>query len=202
MSKQHEPVDPNTLLTIPNVLTIIRVLLIPLYWKLMADGNMYAALAVYVAASLTDLLDGYLARRLNQITNFGKLVDPLADKIMVMSVMLSMMLPMGGREPILPSEPFFIILGKELLMVLGGLILFRNKLVVYSKAIGKAAQLVMVLSLLCSFFYKFFRDIGFELHIYLLWLAVILHICAIIFYAHHFLGEYKKQKQSDVQSAK
>ena len=117
---------PEQIWTIPNVLTMIRLALIPLYWVLMVRGQTYQALAVYVAASLTDLADGYIARKYHQITNFGKLMDPVADKVMVLSVMLSMVLPLGGREPVLPWAPFIILLSKELLMILGGDDLFEN----------------------------------------------------------------------------
>ena len=74
--------------TIPNVLTILRIILIPVFVVLFFKGQKMAALAVFCAASLTDMLDGYLARKLNQITDFGKLFDPLADKLMVLTAMV------------------------------------------------------------------------------------------------------------------
>ncbi len=73
-----------------NKLTMLRVALIPVYlvlWYLDFPGNNYAALAVFVIASLTDLLDGYIARHYNQITDFGKFMDPLADKVLVLAAM-------------------------------------------------------------------------------------------------------------------
>ena len=74
-----------------NKLTMLRVALIPVYlvlWYLDFPGNNYAALAVFVIASLTDLLDGYIARHYNQITDFGKFMDPLADKVLVITSMI------------------------------------------------------------------------------------------------------------------
>ena len=73
-----------------NKLTMLRVVLIPVYlvlWHLDFSWNIYAALAVFVIASLTDLLDGYIARHYNQITDFGKFMDPLADKVLVLTAM-------------------------------------------------------------------------------------------------------------------
>ena len=75
-------------MNIPNRLTVVRIALVPVFVVLMALSDMadwikYAALAVYVIASLTDYLDGYLARKKKIVTNFGKLMDPLADKILV-----------------------------------------------------------------------------------------------------------------------
>ena len=74
-----------------NKLTMLRVVLIPVYmvlWHLDFSWNHYAALAVFVIASLTDLLDGYIARHYNQVTDFGKFMDPLADKCLVTAAML------------------------------------------------------------------------------------------------------------------
>ncbi|MBQ8081509.1 MAG: CDP-alcohol phosphatidyltransferase family protein [Clostridia bacterium] len=181
---------------VPNALTMLRMLLIPVYWALMARGNTYAALAVYVIASLTDLADGYIARKYHLITDFGKLMDPLADKLMVLSVMLSFVLPLGGREAVLPWAPFLILLGKELLMVLGGLILYRLGIVVYSKVIGKVAQLFMVLSLIASFFYRYFDRIGFPLYLYLLYFAVALTLCALAFYGVNAVRLYREKKRT------
>ena len=174
---------PDQIWTIPNVLTMIRLALIPLYWMLMVKGQTYQALAVYVVASLTDLADGYIARKYHQITNFGKLMDPVADKVRVLSVMLSMVLPLGGREPVLPWAPFIILLSKEALMILGGAFMLKKGIVVYALKIGKIAQLIMVLSLIASFFHEQFEAWGFPLHLYLLWTAVGLTICALVFYA-------------------
>lgn len=77
-------------MTTANKLTILRVLMIPafliiLYWGFPGSG--YVALAVYVIACLTDLLDGYIARHYNQVSDFGKFMDPLADKCLVMAAL-------------------------------------------------------------------------------------------------------------------
>ena len=74
-----------------NKLTMLRVILIPAYlvlWHIDFPGINYAALAVFIVASLTDLLDGYVARHYNQVTDFGKFMDPLADKVLVLTAMI------------------------------------------------------------------------------------------------------------------
>lgn len=74
-----------------NKLTMLRVVMIPVYlvlWHMDFAWNNLAALAVFVAASLTDLLDGYIARHYNQVTDFGKFMDPLADKVLVLTAMI------------------------------------------------------------------------------------------------------------------
>ncbi|MBR3640832.1 MAG: CDP-diacylglycerol--glycerol-3-phosphate 3-phosphatidyltransferase [Oscillibacter sp.] len=78
-------------MNLPNKLTILRIALIPvfmgvLYWGF--AGSTYVALAIFIVASLTDLLDGHIARKYDMITDFGKFADPLADKMLVTAAML------------------------------------------------------------------------------------------------------------------
>ena len=74
-----------------NKLTMLRVVLIPVYlvlWHLDFPGNNYVALAVFIVASATDFVDGYVARHYDQVTDFGKFMDPLADKVLVLTAMI------------------------------------------------------------------------------------------------------------------
>ena len=73
--------------TTANKITVLRIILIPVWLILAYRGHMVPALIVYVIACLSDLLDGYIARHYNQITNFGKFMDPLADKMLVLAAM-------------------------------------------------------------------------------------------------------------------
>jgi len=180
---------------VPNTLTMIRALLIPVYWVLFMNDHRYIALAVFIVASLTDLLDGYIARKYQLITNFGKLMDPLADKLMVLSVMLSLVL-----KDILPAVPLIILLAKEGLMVLGGAFMLKKGIVVYAEKIGKYAQTAVVLSLLLSFFSQesWFTAMGFPLHVVIIWIAVALTLCALCFYGR---SAFLKLKNSEKESA-
>ena len=74
-------------MTTANKITIFRIVLIPVFLFLAYTGHMYMALAVFIVASLSDMADGYIARHYNQITDFGKFMDPLADKMLVLSAM-------------------------------------------------------------------------------------------------------------------
>lgn len=77
-------------MTTANKLTIVRVVLIPVFLVIMYcnfSGSRYVALGVFILASLTDLLDGYIARHYNQVSDFGKFMDPLADKCLVMAAL-------------------------------------------------------------------------------------------------------------------
>ena len=73
--------------TTANKLTVLRILMVPVFLVLCYNGMRIPALVVFLLASLTDLIDGYIARNYNQVTNFGKFMDPLADKILVLSAM-------------------------------------------------------------------------------------------------------------------
>lgn len=161
--------------TVPNALTMLRLLLIPVYWNLITVDRERAALVVFILASLTDLLDGYIARKYNLVTDFGKLFDPLADKLMVMSVMSSLTI-----RGILPWPALAIILAKELLMVIGSCILLRHELVVYAKPIGKFAQFIIVVALVASFFHAEYG--AFPVHLALLWAGIALTIGAFFYY--------------------
>ena len=108
-------------LNVPNTLTAIRMLMIPLYLILFGNGMKYPALFIFLAASLTDLLDGMIARRYHMITDLGKLMDPLADKLMVLTVMFSMAIGNATIPAVVPWTTLAIVLGKELVMMLGGL---------------------------------------------------------------------------------
>lgn len=94
-----------------NKLTMLRVVLIPVYlvvWYLNFAGNNYVALAIFIIASLTDLLDGYIARHYNQVTDFGKFMDPLADKVLVLTAMICFCAM--GR---LPAWALVIVMARE-----------------------------------------------------------------------------------------
>ena len=160
----------------PNILTMLRLLLIPIYWVLMmVRDNETAALIVFVTASITDLLDGYIARHFNQVTDWGKLFDPLADKLMVVSVMMTLVLK--GAVPLI----ILIIIGiKEIIMVAGAACMLRRKIVVYSKPVGKTAQFTMVAGMILTFFRHNFSA---PFHVYVLWLATVLTLSAMVYYS-------------------
>lgn len=178
---------------VPNVLTMIRMALIPVFWVLFfTDGCRYWALAVYVIASLTDLADGYIARKYNLITDFGKLMDPLADKLMVVSMMLAWVI-----EGTLPWLPLAVLLLKELLMVLGGAVMLKKKIVVYAEKMGKYAQLMVVLSLIACFFHEFFGSIGVPVHLILIWAGVAMALMALGFYAWRAIQRLKAAEKAE-----
>ncbi len=165
------------ILNVPNALTMLRMALIPVFVWLIFSGRMMAALAVFLFASFTDVLDGYIARHWNLITDFGKLMDPLADKLMVLACMISLAL-----KGIAPWAAIAVLLLKEGLMVAGGVVLLRRKVVVQAQVIGKIAQLVTVMGLVACFFHETFDNCGFPVHLAVLWTGVALSVTAFFYY--------------------
>lgn len=100
----------------PNKLTVLRVILIPvfmIFYLLGTQWSLYAALLVFIGATATDRLDGKLARKYNQITTFGKLMDPLADKILIMSALICFV---QKDIPYVNAAVVMVILARELLV--------------------------------------------------------------------------------------
>ncbi len=120
---------------IPNILTCIRLLLVPVFIAVFFIVSPLAALPIAWLAGLSDVLDGYLARRFGWITRMGKILDPIADKLMQGALLLSIVLE--GLLPWLFALPFVL---KELAQaVCGFLMLRRRKFVVVSRWFGKVA---------------------------------------------------------------
>ena len=181
---------------VPNALTMLRMALIPVFWYFMMQDRLYIALAVFAAASLTDVADGYIARKYDLITDFGKLMDPLADKLMVISMMASLVI-----KGIAPWPALAIILAKEAVMVTGGVILYRHKVVVYSIWIGKLAQVVVVCGLISCFFHEWLqKTLGFPVHLALLWLSVALTLCALGVYMRQAVRQYREAREKEKEA--
>ena len=143
-------------MNLPNKLTLLRVCLIPVFLILYPyhifgspDACRYAALAVFAAASLTDTLDGYIARSRNLITNFGKLMDPMADKLLVCAAMIAMV---QARD--LPAWVVVIIISREFLITGLRMLALERGIVIAASPWGKAktiSQMAMVILILLGF---------------------------------------------------
>lgn len=125
-------------MNLPNKLTILRVIMIPFFVAALlydggADQNMrYVAAALFIIASLTDMLDGKIARKYNLVTNFGKFMDPLADKLLVCSALICMI---ELRE--LPAWMVIIIISREFIISGFRLVASDNGVVIAASYWGK-----------------------------------------------------------------
>ena len=182
---------------VPNVLTIIRLLLVPVYILLFALGEKYSALSVFLLASLTDLLDGRIARKYNLITDFGKLMDPLADKVMVVTAMFSMAIGSKTISAVIPWAAVIILFIKELIMVIGSAVMLRYQIVVYSTMVGKVAQCMFIASLVAVYFHDWFAALCagwfMPLDLIILWISTALTLWALIIYVTRGARKVREQ---------
>lgn len=109
--------------TIPNWLSFIRIALIPVFAVLFVQGHQLVAVIVMICAALTDLFDGKIARKFNQVSNLGKILDPIADKLSQMAIVI-VLLYTYWEYPI--KYLFFFFIVKEVLMLLGGALLLSK----------------------------------------------------------------------------
>ena len=128
---------------LPNILTILRLLLVPVFCVLLINGDIYAAVAVYLIASVTDFFDGYLARKYKQITTFGKFMDPTADKLLQVAALVILTF-----QHAIPIYITAVILVKELLIAIGGILLYRRyKIYASADWYGKAATVLFYIAI-------------------------------------------------------
>ncbi len=129
---------------IPNVLSLVRLMLLPVFAVVYLNGELYWALAVLALSGLTDLFDGVIARKFNQITEIGKLLDPAADKITQVFVLVCLTIRNTALIPL-----FIICFVKELLQAIGGWILLsRNKVIRGSQWFGKVSTFTFYVAML------------------------------------------------------
>lgn len=165
-------------MNLPNKLTIFRVILIPFFLVfLLVPGipaDNWIALGIFIAASLTDLLDGKIARKYNLVTNFGKFMDPLADKLLVCSALIC--LTGLGR---IPSYMVVIIIAREFTISGFRLIAADNGVVIAASYWGKfktTFQMVMICLMIANFpQLQILTDI-------IMWIALILTVVSLIDY--------------------
>lgn len=135
-------------MNLPNFLTMIRFILVPVMAFLLLTEKFIAAIAVYVIASITDVLDGYIARKYNLITKLGKILDPMADKLLQFAALLGLW--------VIDVIPFWITLIfflKEIFMGLGALKLLQKKdVVVPSMWFGKLSTVLFFVAIIFSMF--------------------------------------------------
>lgn len=105
----------------PNVISAVRLLLVPAYLWLLLDGHDVAALAVFAVAALTDFVDGQVARRTHQVSRLGKLLDPAVDTVLMVTGVLGVVLV--GRLPVWVAV---LVFARELFLLVGGAVLLNR----------------------------------------------------------------------------
>lgn len=162
---------------VPNILTVARMCLVPVFVALLMTGNPIPAGIIFIIASLTDTLDGYLARKNNQITVFGKFMDPLADKLLVCSALICMV-ELGT----IPAWIVIVIVGRDFIISGFRLVAAERGVVIAAGFWGKLKTVVqMVMCILLIFpFTGIIHTIG----IVLMWAALALTIISLVDYLY------------------
>ena len=177
---------------IPNVISIFRIILVPVfivvYFLEEHDTKLYAVL-IYAIAAFSDFLDGFLARRLEASSKLGKVLDPLGDKLMTISVMVCITI-----DGIIPVWAVLIAGTKEILMAIGGFVIHKLAHVEIppSNIVGKASTALFFLVCLTL---MLFRDIPGEAAIALISAAILLMFFAFVCYINTYITVMKNREK-------
>ena len=186
----------NPVFNTPNILTMARIAAIPLLAVLLTSPNRDAgfwAAALFSIAAITDWLDGYLARRMQIVTVFGKFLDPIADKLIVMAALI-MILPYDR----VPAWMVLVILGREIIITGLRGIASSEGIVIAASDLGKFKtifQLVAIIGLLLHYDYNWFLGIQHPLLVvnmhnagmFFLWIATLLTVWSGVDYLYKFV---------------
>lgn len=160
-------------LNLPNALTLLRFILIPVFALFLIYEMRVYAFVIYFTACATDILDGYLARKKNQVTLFGRYMDPLADKLIQLTAVI--ILALKGNLPVYVS---CIALAKEGLMVAGGIIMYKKfNFQIVSNWFGKLSTTLFFIAIVLGIFKSPFAD----------WAAALAVISSLYAFVRYFL---------------
>ena len=137
---------------VPNILTIIRFFIISFIIVFALQNNYIIAIIFLVISGITDVADGFIARKFNYITDFGKLMDPLADKCTQIATLLVLVI-----QEIIPVWILVVVVIKEVILVAGASFLYGKDLVVSSKWYGKISTVLFYVAIFCSMLIKQFQ---------------------------------------------
>ena len=191
---------------IPNILTVARFFLIPFIIYFILKEQYILAFVFLIISGLTDVLDGFIARKFNFITNFGKLIDPLADKTTQIAVLLTLAL-----KGIIPFWIIIVVIIKEAAMIAGASFLYGKELVVSSRWFGKLATVLFYVAIAASFIIHYWNNIAaapgnsvaflpqFDIWIYYLALASTI-FSLIMYYVTFYKQGYLKKENLKIES--
>ena len=170
-------------MNIPNILTLIRFLLVPVFGYYFYKEQFHIAVFLFLLASLTDILDGYIARKYNLVTSWGKLADPLADKLMQITALVFLVI-----KDRIPSVVLIIVAAKEAFMIAGSVLLYKKEnFVVSANWYGKFATVLFNFAIVMLIFKAPFD------YIFLI-LAVFATLFAFIMYIISFTRNMQQDK--------
>lgn len=171
---------------IPNILTLLRVAAVPVFIVSMLKNEHFLAIAVFLLAEITDVLDGVIARRFNLITPFGKIADPVADKLMQLSALF-----VFSIKDMIPKIIPWLVFGKELFLLISGLYLMRKKIDMSSKWFGKLTSVILFIAIMLVF-------LGVPRNITdpIFWLCVAMALFAALMYIRNYFKQIKSKTKN------
>ena len=177
-------------MTIPNLLSLLRLALVPVfalvYFSCAPNAHLWSAV-LYLAAFVTDVADGWIARRFNQITRLGRILDPMADKLMTFIVILCL-----TADGVIPVWAVVIFVCKELAMAIGGYLMYRARGdVISSNWLGKSATGVFFV--VCAAL-VLFPAIPRPWAVRMISAALVLTVAAFFSYLYQFVKGLEKRK--------
>lgn len=180
-------------MNVPNILTALRFVLIPVFAYFLYTEHYVTAVILFLAGGLTDVLDGYIARKYNLVTSWGKIADPMADKLMQMTALV--ILSCSGKIPV---ELLAIILAKETFMGIGAIVLYKqDNYVVSANWYGKLVTVVFYLAIVMLIFDKPFNQwilLGVPFNRLFFFLAVLSALFAFFMYVKAYQKIKRKNK--------
>jgi cardiolipin synthase len=179
--------------TIPNALTFVRLILVGVMAWLFLHDQPIGSMAVYLLAAGTDLLDGYIARHFNQISNIGKVMDPIVDKLMTVTALICMLL-----KTYLTFGVLLVIIIKETMMIVGGILIFLVfKKVVYSNLYGKISAAAYFFAIMLLYLHNYVAPYD----SYFMYLAVAMNIVSMFQYGYiNIVLEARKRKKEEAKA--
>lgn len=176
---------------IPNILTSIRIAAAGVFAYFFAQDNHDACVYTFALSMLTDVLDGAIARKFNCISDLGKILDPLADKLTLLVISICFF-----SSGLIPKYMLIAIIVKESLMLIGAVIMLRHKAVAYSDAFGKAATTLFSTSIILALLrgYSAFSFLG-DLYVPVFGLSIICSFVALFHYANTQFRQNVHQQQ-------
>lgn len=175
---------------VPNALTIIRFFLIPFIVIFALQDNYILAITFLIISGITDVADGCIARKYNLITDFGKLMDPLADKCTQVATLIVLVV-----QNIIPIWILIVVLVKEILLIVGASFLYGKDLVVSSKWYGKISTVLFYVAIFFSMLIKQF-NLQYTFDTYIYYLAILFTLFSLVMYFKAFYVKdfLKKEK--------
>lgn len=168
---------------VPNMLTLLRFFFIPFIILALYFNEYMLAFVLLTISALTDVLDGYIARKYNFITDFGKLMDPLADKATQLTILVALAL-----KHVLPVWILCIIALKEFMMIAGASFLYGKDLVVSSKWYGKLTTVVFYTAIVSSLVIGYF-NLPYRFDTILYYIGIALTIFSLVMYFKSFYAQ-------------